>query len=377
MKNNNLSAEPMFSRYLHSVAREKGLPVSGTFELTSRCNFGCRMCYVHSTECNRGNTKELPAEWWIETGKQAAEQGMFFLLLTGGEPLLRADFPVIYSQLKKLGLVITINTNGFLLDTETAEIFKSNPPNRLNVSLYGASESTYERVTGVRGFEKVISNIKLMRSLGIDVRLNCSITKDNCDDIKNIFSLAEEMNLHIKTTSYMYPQTRIDGIFGNNANRLSPEDAAKYRVEWSKLKYEPDDFLSRARGMKKGIEAFEKECIEETTAGKVRCRAGSSSFWINKDGEMSPCGIINQPFDIKELGFAEAWKRVKSFTADIELPKKCQTCKYRHFCNVCAAVCITESGNFNEAPEYVCKFSRETARLTQIEFERLEKTYGN
>lgn len=377
MINKSLSAEPEFSKYLHSVARKKGLPVSGTFELTSRCNFACKMCYIHSQECNKKKSAELPAEWWIETGKQAAEQGMIFLLLTGGEPLLREDFPVIYSELKKLGLIITINTNGYLLDEKTAEIFKTNPPNRLNISLYGADEITYEKVTGVRGFQKVISNIELMRSLGIDVRLNCSITRDNCGNMEDIFRLAERMKLHIKTTPYMYPQTRIDGRYGNNTNRLSPEDAAKCRVKWSRLKYEHEEFMSRAAGMKKGIETFEKDCIEVTESGKVRCRAGSSSFWINKDGEMSPCGIINKSFDVKKSGFAEAWEKVRSFTASIELPKECQSCKYRHFCNVCAAVCLTETGDFSKKPEYVCQFSKETARLTQIEFERLEKIYGN
>ncbi len=106
--------------------------------------------------------------------------------------------------------------------------------------------------------------------------------------------------------------------------------------------------------MKKGIDMFEKECVEEVEPGKVRCRAGKTSIWINKKGEMSLCGIIDKAFDINVLGFSEDWKEVKEYTLSITLPIKCQTCKYRHFYNVCATVCYTE-----------------TARITQLEAEKL------
>ncbi len=374
--NTSTSAEPIISMYLHQKGREKGIPVSGTFEITSRCNFNCKMCYVHTSECNQ-KKDELPAEWWIETGKKAAEEGMIFLLITGGEPLLREDFPYIYTELKKLGFVISINTNGYLLSGKIAELFEKNPPNRLNVSLYGSNDDTYEKLTGVRGFSTVIKNIEHMRSLGIDIRLNCSLTKDNYEDMEGIFEVAKRLNLHIKTTPYMYPQLRTGKAIGENDHRLDPIQAAKCRVGWSLLRYSPDEFLNRAKGMKNGIDMFEKECVEEVEPGKVSCRAGKTSCWINKNGEMSLCGIIDKSFDIKTLGFSEAWRKVKEFTELIELPVKCQICKYRHICNVCAAVCYTETGDFSKVPEYICRFSAETARLTEIEAERLENNYDN
>lgn len=372
--NDNSGSEPAISTYLHQKAREKGIPLSGTFELTSKCNFNCKMCYVHTDECNRKHD-ELPARWWIETAKQAVSEGMVFLLLTGGEPLLHKEFPYIYTELKKLGLIISINTNGYLLNGETAELFRKYPPNRLNVSLYGSNDGVYERLTGVRGFSTVIKNVKNMISMGIDVRFNCSLAKENHTDMEGIFNVAKEMNLHIKTTPYMYPQTRANGAVGENSGRLDPLQAAKCRVGWSLLRYSPEEFVDRANGMKKGIAMFEQECVEEAEPGKVRCRAGKTSFWINKNGEMSPCGIIDKSFDIKESGFSEAWKQVKEYTEAITLPPKCRVCKYRHFCNVCAAVCYTETGSYSSVPEYVCLFSAETARLTELEAERMRKAY--
>lgn len=374
VSNNNSNTEPAISSYLHSKAREKGLPISGTFELTSRCNFNCKMCYVHTAQCNQKND-ELPAQWWIETARQAANDGMIFLLLTGGEPLLHKEFAYIYTELKKLGFIISINTNGSLLNGETAELFRKYPPNRINVSLYGSNDDTYERLTGVRAFSTVIKNVENMRHMGIDVRFNCSIAKENSSDMEGIFNVAKEMNIHIKTTPYMYPQVRSNGIIGKNDGRLDPLQAAKCRVGWSLMRYPPEEFVKRAKGMKDGIAMFEQECIEEPEPGKVRCRAGKTSFWINKNGEMSPCGIIDKSFDIKKSGFSQAWEQVKEYTESITLPSQCQSCKYRHFCNVCAAVCYTETGSYSSVPEYVCRFSEETARLTQLEAERIKKDY--
>ena len=58
--------EPMLSKYLHARGRTLGLPISGTFELTPRCNFHCRMCYVHLTaEEQRSRGAELSTERWL------------------------------------------------------------------------------------------------------------------------------------------------------------------------------------------------------------------------------------------------------------------------------------------------------------------------
>ena len=253
---NPVPDEPLISSYLHNKAKEKGIPLSGTFEITGRCNFNCRMCYVHNSQCNLMKNEELSAEWWIETGRKAVEAGMVFLLITGGEPLLRDDFPEIYKALHEMGLIVSLNTNGYLMTDKIRELFRQYPPNRINVSLYGSDNDTYERFTGVRAFDTVIGNVRAMRELGVDVRFNCSITPDNRDDIENIYKIAGELGLHIKATSYMYPQIRLKGTYGDNYRRLSPSEAARARVDWSLMRYSQEDFLARARGMKLKIEEF-------------------------------------------------------------------------------------------------------------------------
>lgn len=370
---NPVPSEPIVSTYLHAKAKEKGIPLSGTFEITGRCNFNCRMCYVHNSDCNLLKSAELPAKWWIDLGKEAVGAGMFFLLITGGEPLLREDFAEIYTELCKMGCVISLNSNGYLINDKIKELFKKYPPNRVNISIYGSDDDTYEKFTGVRGFSKVIGNAEALRDMGVDVRFNCSITPDNRADMVNIFNVCKERGFHVKTTSYMFPQIRINGVHGENGNRLSPEEAAECRVAWSKLRYSPEEFISRAKGMKLKIDEILCKKNSDLPAEGVLCRAGGTCFWVNKQGEMTPCGMIDKTFDIKEIGFAAAWEGVKKYVSGIRLPKDCPNCEYRHFCNVCAAACYTETGEYSKKPEYICKFTAETARLTQLESERLEK----
>ena len=99
-------------RYLTQKCSKLGIPVSGIFELTPRCNLKCKMCYVRLTKEQMAPLgKELTADQWIELGRQCKDAGMAFLLITGGEPTIRKDFCEIYSALSQMGLSIVINTN--------------------------------------------------------------------------------------------------------------------------------------------------------------------------------------------------------------------------------------------------------------------------
>lgn len=367
-----INNEPMFSAYLHSKAAAAGVPVSATFELTARCNFNCRMCYVHSQDSVLCKSQEKSAEWWIELGKKAVEQGIVFLLLTGGEPLLRKDFKEIYTEYSKLGFVISINTNGYLVNDEIIELFKKFPPARINVSLYGANDKTYENITGTPAFSRVVENVKKLIDIGTDVRFNGSFTSLNACDAEKIYNISCEMNVHIKGTQYMFPSVVAGGKYGENACRLSPEDAAKKRIEWLRLMYSPEEFEKRLRSELEGVDAFELSGDAEYGEGRVKCRAGKSSTWVNYRGEMCFCGIAGHPFSIDEYGFDGAWKKVKEFSASIRTPSKCEGCRYKNICCVCAASCYTETGEFSGVPGYVCRMTETLAQLMRKETERLD-----
>ena len=103
-------------------AKSNCVPLSGTFELTPFCNFQCVMCYVRLTkEQAEQQGKMLRAADWIAIAKQAKEMGMLNLCLTGGEPFIHPDFWEIYSELNKMGFLITLLSNGYLIDEAVGE----------------------------------------------------------------------------------------------------------------------------------------------------------------------------------------------------------------------------------------------------------------
>ncbi|MEI3218833.1 MAG: radical SAM protein [Lachnoclostridium sp.] len=140
----------VYSDYLYQKASRNRIPLNGCFELSPICNFHCRMCYVRKTHEQIRKEGKRIREWkeWIDLAKQCKEEGMLYLLLTGGEPFLYPHFRELYEELHHMGFIISINSNGTMIDEKTVEWLKTMAPGRINITLYGASADTYERICG-------------------------------------------------------------------------------------------------------------------------------------------------------------------------------------------------------------------------------------
>ena len=350
------ATEPPLVRKLHAVGRKLRTPVSGTFELTSGCNFNCGMCYIHEKNIRPGSKEELTTDQWLNIGEQAAAAGTVFLLLTGGEPLARPDFAELYTGLKGLGLMLSINTNGSLLTGKTAELIKNSPPMRLNVSLYAASDRGYAEHCGVPAFERVVSNIRDMTGAGVQVKLNVTFAKSNAGDLERLSELVNSLGLHCQTSFYMYPPVRRAGDDAAT-NRLSPEEAAKAQVLWARLRGRQPKLDELNRFME---EFRSRECDDDAAPEEgVRCRAGHTAYWVSSRGEMLMCGMI--PLNCGSVindGFDACWQKARALMKTIRMPAKCASCALRPVCTVCPASCFAETGDFKTAPPYLCDMSR-------------------
>ena len=356
------STEPLLSTYLHAKGSARGVPIGGNFELTARCNFNCPMCYVHlDAEDISARGRELTAQQWISLAEQARNRGMIFALLTGGEPFLRKDFFEIYGAMKDMGLMVSINSNGSMLQGEILERLLENPPFRVNISLYGGSRETYRTMCGNEAFDRVVENMRAVKAGGIDVRMNVSVTPYNAPDLEKIYAISRELNVQAKASAYMYPPIRVHGDCGH---RLSPEAAAGCAVKWDLLRFPEEEFAMRAEKLRELVAVEPRECAADLDTG-VSCRAGSTSFWMTWDGKMLPCGMMTDPATYPlEVGFDAAWDQLRQLTNEIRTPAECVGCQYREVCSVCAAVTVAETGAFDKVPEYVCRMTKETVRAS-------------
>lgn len=353
--------------FLHSRANKYAIPVSGTFELTSRCNFKCKMCYIHDSG-NACDEDELSTEEWLKIAQAARDNGTVFVLLTGGEPMVRKDFPILWQKMSEMGFVLYINTNGSLITDEIHELFRKYPPFRVNISLYGGSEGTYKSLCSNESFNKVIENIKRLKENNINVYLHTVITPYNRADIKRINDIASELELPLKAATYLYPPGRQQGkACGENPGRFSPEETARVKLEYERIHFGEDVFRKRLEMIFNNTAQSEKECLlpsqEEGTG--ILCRAGKSAYWVNYKGDMTCCGMLSDDrFNLTRMSFSDCWSQVRSDASEIRLPAECRSCKYKSYCNVCAAVCKTETGCFDKKPDYVCRLSESLNRLS-------------
>lgn len=353
-----------FLKPLLYKADNVGAPVLGSFELTSRCTLNCKMCYIHRGEDDScALSCEKSASWWVDLARQARDEGLLILLLTGGEPLVRSDFEEIYLRCRELGLLVSVNTNATLINQRWVDFFKKHPPQRLNITLYGASEKTYQSLCGNgEAYSRVMWAIKALMDAGINLKLNYSITPDNVDDAEAVQRFAEENGLLIQHVSYMFPPVRACG----EAYRLSAKDAAKADFLW-KQRSMGENFRSFLlnKDMPPELEDF-SEC--ETCGEGISCRAALSSFWVTYDGQLTPCGMITTP-SVRCDDFSSSWQALKATRQGIVLPAKCKGCSLRRVCDICAAVSMAETGEFSGAPEYACEKA--------VEFQRLSLEYLN
>lgn len=370
--------EPRLVEFLYKKADRAKVPISGAFELSPLCNMDCKMCYIKMTKEKQESIAMLKTnEEWLELAKQARDEGLLFLLLTGGEPFLVKNFKELYIELVKMGFCVSINTNGTMIDENVIEWLKKYPPTRINLTLYGASDETYERLCkNPNGFTQVKKAISLLKENNIQVKLNCSVTPYNKDDLKDIIDFANKNDLVVQTTTYMFPPLRRDQDSIGKNNRLTPKDAAFYSAYIEAC-------LNGFEKFKKYVESDELEiynaeddyCVVEGEG--IKCRAGVSTFWITWEGKLLPCGMIpEEGLDPWEVGFKKAWEHARNIVSEIKLPVKCAACAKKNQCKACAAMVYTETGTFDKVPQYRCDMTHNYPDACRQVLKELEDNFG-
>ena len=372
MSQKKVSGRPLME-YLYSKASRMHIPLNGTFELSPVCNFACRMCYVRKThkEVQDSPRGILTLDDWRRIAHEAKKAGMLELLLTGGEPLLWPDFWTLYDELTEMGFLISINTNGSLIDEQAVSRFRDKPPQRINITLYGANDETYKRLCGISGvFIKVDNAIRGLMDAGITVKLNCSLTPENAGDIDWIVDYSKERNTVLSVATYMFPPVRRDSTRIGENERFTPKESANYMMRYLRRNRGEERYQGYLQNMLEGYAeplGLENDCIDPVD-GKMRCRAGKASFWVTWDGYLLPCGMMTQPkLDLKEQAFTDVWKRLTDAVAEVRLSSLCDKCANREICHPCAAIAYAETGRFSDVPTYRCHATQQMCKIAQEE----------
>ncbi|MBQ7415721.1 MAG: radical SAM protein [Oscillospiraceae bacterium] len=341
-------------RVLCRKCAELGIPVSGVFELTPRCNLQCKMCYVRLTpEQMAPIGRERTAEEWLDLARQARDAGMAFLLVTGGEPTLRTDFCQIWEGLAGMGLSISINTNGTLLSPEIRQLWHRLPPAQVNITLYGTCRQDYEALCrNGNAFDAVVDALDWLKQEGILVHLNTTMVPTNYDKWMLLEQFAKDRGLELRMTTYCFPPNRRDcSCF----ERLTPEQAGRLMVQDCYFREGAEVIKTKALD----LDAPLQRSCDLDNGEPMSCLAGRSQFWLTWDGKLTPCAMLPCPAAHPFAdGFPAAWQQLMELCEPIRLCPECVDCPDRRSCMNCAAVTFAETGRFDGKPEYMCQMNR-------------------
>lgn len=304
-------------RFLNFKARDKGIPISGSFELTPLCNLDCKMCYVHLNREQMAGAQLLTVEQWKHIMQQAIDGGMMYARLTGGECLTYPGFRELYSFLHSKGIETAILSNGMLMDADMVDFLVAHPPSAVQITLYGASEEGYERVTGKRAFQRVMENIRRLNEAQIP--LSIAVTPNEfMADGEDVIRLLYGENLSFSINAGLMQPREETGRKLADAALDAYVAMLKLRLALKGKQIEPDC----------DPESLPDPGSEHASAERgVRCGAGRSGFAIDWQGRMRPCNTFPcEPVDVLALGFAEAWKRTHHIALNYPLPAECEGC---------------------------------------------------
>lgn len=353
--------------WLEKMVERKRIPLSFSLEITARCNNNCRHCYINlPAEDPRARSAELTLEEIADIAEQAVEMGALTCLLTGGEPLLRPDFPDIYLGLKRKGLLVSVFTNATLIGEQHVELWKRYPPRDLEVTVYGVTRATYEAVTRRPGaFDAFQRGLRLLLDNGISVRLKTMALRSNLGELHHIADFCR------RYTEGLY---RFDPLL-----HLRYDGNPRRNAEILDERLRPEEIVALERADPERLSALNEHChhlIREESrdsgcAHLFRCGAGVGSFAISYDGVFRLCDSLwahGTTFDLRRGTLSEAWLDFVPWvrnlpSQNLQSRQTCGGCPLINLCLSCPAHAHLETGEMEGTTPYFCAVARARAAM--------------
>jgi radical SAM protein with 4Fe4S-binding SPASM domain len=346
----NVASYAEFSESLHKRYSGQRAPLQVSIEVTRRCPLECQHCYNNLSMADvEARTRELTKEEHFKVLGELAEMGCLWILFTGGEIFARKDFLEIYTYAKKKGFLITLFTNGTLINERIVDYLREWPPFVIEITLYGHTRETYEALTQIPGsYERCIRGIKLLHARGLPLKLKTVPTTINKHEVLSMKSFAkDELGLEFKFDSLINP--RIDCSQSPLAVRLSPEEVVALDM------YSPE---TASEYSKLAEREFRSPPALEQSDTLYVCGGGVNSFAIDPYGHMTICVLSHQEsYDIRSGSVKEGWEQflLKVRTRKRKTISKCVSCRLHSLCSMCPANGELEHGEPESPVEFLCE----------------------
>ena len=338
-----------FSADLHQRQAGQRAPMQVSIEVTRRCPLECQHCYNNLPMGDQdARSREMTTEEHFRMLDELVDMGCFWLLYTGGEIFARKDFLEIYTYAKKKGFLITLFTNGILINEKIADYLLEWPPFAIEITLYGRTRETYEALTQIPGsYERCLRGIKLLRERGLPLKLKTVATSVNKHEVTSMRRFAEEeLGVEFKVDGQINP--RIDCSQSPLAVRLTPEEVVALDMA------APNGAANYRKLAELSVDKPPNLAQIDTV---YSCGGGMNSFAINPFGEMSICIISQQQtFDVRRGELKKTWEDSLQEVRSRKRVRvtKCVQCRIQPLCGMCPANGELEDGNRESPVEFLC-----------------------
>ncbi len=351
------------------------------WETTARCNLTCRHCRRLDALGTQGSDRydTARAKDFVD---QVAECGKPLLILSGGEPLLRNDIFEIAEHAHGKGLIVSLATNGTLIDDAKADRIKASGIRRVAISVDGGDAPTHDAFRGLPGsFEGALAGLRRVRERGVETQLNCSVTHHNVHQRKQLFDLAVAEKVVALHFFVLVPVGC--GLEIAESHRLDAEQVEEF-LSWLvnqsvsspfhlKATCAPQYFRIRAqKGVKRQASPHAAtghpgglpgaRLMEAETRG---CLAGQSVCFVSHEGDVFPCGYLPMcAGSVRTQRLKDIWtgsEVFRQFRGMEQLGGKCGHCEYRSACAGCRARALGHTGNVWDTDPYCAYTPREVA----------------
>jgi radical SAM protein with 4Fe4S-binding SPASM domain len=369
------------------------------WEVTKGCNLRCVHCRATATELS--SPSDLPTDAALRVIEQIASFASPILVLSGGEPLFRADIFQLARYATDRGLRVALATNGTLVTQPVAQNIVDSGVRRVSMSLDGADAATHDIFRGIPGaFDATLRGFRNLKDLGMSMQINMTVTRHNAHQLSTLFDLARSIGADALHTFLLVPVGC--GVDIAEEQMVAPDEyerilnwfydrsltgeielkatcaphyfrvAKQRQVEAKKATAPtsapqaqshdhnaigPTDMLMPSgtgialhpharRGGANGGGHGHPESMNAMTKG---CLAGTGVCFISHEGEIFPCGYLPvKAGDLRQQTFAEVWTNSQVFEElrdTSNLQGKCGCCEFRNICMGCRARAFAASGD--------------------------------
>jgi len=316
---NDLSQGQFWARLLEKAASQP-VPVQAMIELTYGCNLRCVHCYNPTHQAK----DELATAQLKALIDQLVEAGCLKLAFTGGEIFTRRDLSEILTYAKGKGFAITLLTNATLITSERADLIQALRLYLVEISIYGATQKTYERVTRVPGsFQAFLTGVQLLRERTVPLLIKMPVMTLNQHEVQQAKALVEGWGIKFVYCTEIFP--RVDGSLEPLQYRLAPHD--RVRID--------DAMLGSQRWRAEGGPEKGESC--QAGEGLFTCVCGKSSLTVTPYGRMNLCVALPTPqYDLQSGTVSEGWRTLVEFVDRANAKPgeayECPTCPVKGHC---------------------------------------------